>query len=189
MTKINLLPWREELRKQKRQEFFTVLLGTAILGVVLVFAINVFIGNQISNQEGRNQYLNTEIAKLDEKIKEIQNLQTRRNQLIERMKVIQDLQGNRPVIVHLLDELTRTLSDGVYYTKISRTDTKMSLEGMAESNNKISKLMRQLDASPWIGGSSLVSVKNKDEQGQAMNAFVLSVVQEIPKVEKQQESE
>ncbi len=189
MTRINLLPWREELRKQKKQEFFTVLFGMAILGVVLIFAINTFIGNQIATQEERNQFLTSEIAKLDEKIKEIKNLQTRRNQLIERMKVIQDLQGNRPVVVHLLDELTRTLADGVYYTKITRTDKKMSLEGIAETNNKISKLMRNLDGSLWLAGSSLTSVKNKDEQGQAMNAFVLSVSQEIPKVEQAKESE
>ncbi len=186
MTKINLLPWREELRKQKKQEFFTVLVGMVIIGALLVFSANTLIAGKISHQDGRNQYLSTEIKKLDDKIKEIKNLQARRNQLVERMKVIQNLQGNRPVVVHLLDELTRTIPDGVYYTKATRTGNKLTLEGLAETNNKISKLMRNLDNSVWFSNPNLSTVNNKEVGGKPVNAFVLSVNQVLPKVNKEE---
>ncbi|MBL4606567.1 MAG: PilN domain-containing protein [Pseudomonadales bacterium] len=186
MTKINLLPWREELRKKKRQEFFTILAGTVIVGALLIFLGNSIIAGNISHQNGRNQYLTTEIKKLDEKIEAIKDLQSRRNQLVERMKVIQNLQGNRPVIVHLLDELTRTVPDGVYYTKATRTGNKLTLEGIAETNNKISKLMRNLDDSSWFSNPNLSRVNNKEVDGKATNAFVLSVNQVLPKVKKEE---
>jgi len=187
MTKINLLPWREELRKKKKQEFFTVLVGMVIVGALLVFLANTLIVGKISHQDGRNQYLSTEIKKLDDKIKEIKNLQARRNQLVERMKVIQNLQGNRPVVVHLLDELTRTIPEGVYYTKATRTGNKLTLEGLAETNNKISKLMRNLDNSVWFSNPNLSTVNNQEVGGKSANAFVLSVNQVLPKVNKESE--
>lgn len=187
MTKINLLPWREELRKQKKQEFFTVLVGMVIVGALLVFLANSLIAGKISHQDGRNQYLSTEIKNLDEKIKEIKSLQARRNQLVERMKVIQNLQGNRPVVVHLLDELTRTIPEGVYYTKATRTGNKLTLEGLAETNNKISKLMRNLDNSVWFSNPNLSTVNNQEVGGKSVNAFVLSVNQVLPKVNKESE--
>lgn len=185
MTRINLLPWREEFRQQKKQEFFTVLAGMVVVGALLVFLANSIIDGRISHQNGRNQYLNTEIKKLDDKITEIKGLQARRNQLVERMKVIQNLQGNRPVVVHLLDELTRSIPDGVYYTKATRTGNKLKLEGIAETNNKISKLMRNLDGSAWFSNPSLSTVNNKEIGGKSVNAFILSVNQVLPKLNKE----
>lgn len=185
MTKVNLLPWREEFRQQKKQEFFTALVGMAIVGALLVFLANSVIDGNITHQNGRNQYLSTEIKKLDDKIIEIKGLQSRRNQLVERMKVIQNLQGNRPVVVHLLDELTRSIPEGVYYTKATRTGNKLRLEGIAETNNKISKLMRNLDGSKWYSNPSLATVNNKVVDGKSVNAFILSVNQVLPKLNKE----
>ena len=158
-----------------------------IVGALLVFLANSVIAGKVSHQDGRNQYLGTEIKKLDDKIKEIKGLQARRNQLVERMKVIQNLQGNRPVVVHLLDELTRTVPGGVYYTKATRTGNKLTLEGIAETNNKISKLMRNLDNSVWFSNPNLSTVNNKEVGGKSANAFVLSVNQVLPKANKESE--
>lgn len=187
MTQINLLPWREELRKEKRQEFLAVVVGMLVLGGVLIFAVNYFIDSKISSQNGRNQFLSGEISKLDNKIGEIKDLQKRRDQLVDRMKVIQALQGNRPVVVHILDELTRTIPDGVHYTKASKSGVSLRLEGVAETNNNISKLMRNLDESPWFKNPNLATVNNVVVQGVAMNKFILSVGQIMPDLDLDKE--
>lgn len=171
MAKINLLPWREELRKQQMQEF------GVLLGMVIVAAVVVSFGwkqqreSAVETQMKRNTYVEQEISLMDEQIKEIDELQRRRDALIERMNVIQGLQGNRPIIVHVFDQLAASLPDGVYYTSVKQVGNKLDVVGLAESNNRVSNLMRSLEASPWFVRPALNKVTAKGDQFE----FVLAV--------------
>ena len=113
--KINLLPWREELREEKKKEFVNVILGVVLVAGAIIFAVDRYYNGSIDNQNARNDFISAEIAKLEERIAEIQALQRQRAELLARMKVIQELQGNRPIIVRLFDELARKLSDRVFF--------------------------------------------------------------------------
>lgn len=185
-TKINLLPWREERRKQLQQEFVAMLGFAAVLGVVVVFGWYSLKQNQIETQQLRNTFVEKEVAKLEEDIKEIERLEERRQELVERMKVIQELQGNRPSIVYVFDQLVRTLPDGVYYTSIKRSGKSFEIQGVAESNNRISRLMRNLDESVWFQNPNLLSVTAASEGGER-NTFTLTVQQGTPREEEEQE--
>ena len=125
----------------------------------------------------RNNYLAGEIASLERKIEEIDALREKRDQLIERMRVIQELQGNRPVIVHMFDEMVRSLPDGVFYTSLARKGDALSIKGRAESNNRISSLMRRLDGSEWFTDPNLTAVKATEDKdgGDKSNDFDLTV--------------
>ena len=125
------------------------------LGVALVVLGDMVVNGQIDHQKARNQYLTENIRELDEKVAEIRELQKKRNQLMERMRVIQELQGNRPIIVRILDQLVRTVPDGVFYTSLKTQDKLISIQVIAESNNRVSSLMRQLDASDWLAEPNL----------------------------------
>lgn len=175
MSQINLLPWREELREEKKKEFFTILVGVVIIALGLIFLAGRSIGTDIDYQKGRNSYLTKEIKKLDQQNFEINQLEQKREELIERMNVIQSLQGNRPVIVRLYDELVRTLPDGVHYTSVTYKAGALSINGVAKSNNRVSELMRKLDRSQWFSGPNLSSVKANPSYGEQANNFVLTV--------------
>jgi type IV pilus assembly protein PilN len=155
MANINLLPWRERRREERKKAFF-ITLGAAF-GVAAAFlGIGIlYINGEIANQAARNKYITDQIAVLDTKIAEIRDLQDQKRALTERMAVIQDLQGRRPVIVRLFDELVRTLPDGVYYNTITRTGDAIALSGVADSANRVSTLMRYLDDSEWFADSNL----------------------------------
>lgn len=155
MAKINLLPWREELRKQRLQEFAVILGMVVVAAVIVAFGWKMAGERAVDEQKSRNSYVQTQIAELEESIKEIEVLQRRRDALIERMNVIQGLQGNRPTIVHVFDEFVTTLPDGVYYTAIKQSGNKFDITGIAESNNRISNLMRNLEASQWFANPNL----------------------------------
>lgn len=183
MARINLLPWREWERERKKKEFFVNLGAVVLLGAVLVLAGGWYLDGRIETQEARNKYLENEIAELDRKIAEIRELQKTRDELLARMRVIQELQGNRPVIVRVFDELVRTLATGVHFRKLQLQGTRLSVEGVAESNNRISTLMRNLDASDWFASPNLRSIKedpqNPDYGAQA-STFNLTFVQANP---------
>lgn len=166
MAKINLLPWREELRKQQMQEFIVVLVGVVVAALFVAFLWKQKVSADVENQKSRNSYIEGQIAQLDESIAEIEELQRRRDGLIERMNVIQGLQGNRPVIVHVFDQFVETLPEGVFYTSIKQTGNKFEVVGIAESNNRISNLMRSLEASPWFRNPQLVKVVAQGEMFQ-----------------------
>ncbi len=175
MSQINLLPWREELREEKKKEFFTALVGVVIIALGLVFLAGRSVGVDIDQQNSRNNYLTKEIAKLTQQNHEISQLKKKREELIERMKVIQSLQGNRPVTVRLFDELVRTLPDGVHYTGVTFSDGVLSIRGIAKSNNRVSQLMRELDRSNWFSGPNLSSVKANPAYGAQASDFILTV--------------
>ncbi len=167
MARINLLPWREWEREKRKQEFL-VNLALVLLGAGLaVFAWGWQLDGAIEQQTARNKVLTTEIAQLDEKIKEISTLRREREELLSRMRVIQDLQGNRPVIVRVFDELVRTMSKGVYYEELSMSGADLAVSGTAESNNRISSLMRNLDTSGWFQNPNLKSIKEASPNSQA----------------------
>lgn len=174
MTEINLLPWREARRERRQREFIMMLVGAAIIGIAIWWFWNQSVHQQIDNQRARNQFVQQHIDKLQSKIDEISDLKEKRSQLISHMKIIQSLQANRPTIVHLFDQLVRTLPDGVYFTKVQRKGKVFSISGVAENNNQISTLMRNLDASTWFESPSLKKVTAQDN---GSNAFDLSVSQ------------
>ncbi|MGX5221109.1 MULTISPECIES: type 4a pilus biogenesis protein PilN [Pseudomonas] len=184
MARINLLPWREQLREERKQRFLVALGGVLAVSAGLVFLGDQYLSSAIEQQNARNEFVRKEIAVLDTRIKEISELKKRREQLLERMKIIQDLQGNRPIIGRVFDQLVRTLPDGVYFTGLKMTGKNIAIVGAAESNNRVSNLMRNLDSSPWLTEPNLTEVKavTAGAVDQA-NVFQLTVQQTQPKLD------
>ena len=180
MAKINLLPWREQRREARRKEFLAILGAVAGAAAGLTLAAYLLVGAQINDQNDRNDYLKRHIAELDKKVVEIKELQTRRTQLLDRMKVIQDLQGTRPVIVRVFDEIVRTLPEGVYFRQLKRQAGVITILGTAESNNRVSSLMRRLDESDWFANPNLKSVKANPSFGEQANDFEMTVSVTMP---------
>ncbi|WP_406228073.1 PilN domain-containing protein [Pseudomonas siliginis] len=183
MARINLLPWREERREERRKRFLLVLIGVLAGSIGAVLIADQIITAAIERQMARNDYIGKQIAVVDERIKQISELKARRQQLVERMRIIQDLQGNRQISGRIFDQLARTLPDGVYFTDVKMADKTLSISGAAESNNRVSELMRNLDASDWFDAPSLNEVKaTSADQVEQANVFQLTVRQTQPKV-------
>lgn len=187
MATINLLPWRQERREQLKKEFLIILGGFAFCAAGIVLCWQLLLSNSITTQEARNKFLEERIQELDLQVKEIAELKKQKQELVERMQVIQSLQGNRPEIVHIFDELVRTLPDGVFYTSVVRQKNDISLIGTAESNNRVSSLMRQLDASEWFSSPNLQVVKANTGFGEQATDFTMRVTL-TPPVEVQAET-
>lgn len=181
MAQINLLPWREERRQELKREFLATIAFVVIFAAGVVLLADRVVNNQIDNQRGRNNYLTENIKELDKAVAEIKELQKRRNQLIDRMRVIQELQGTRPLIVRVLDQLVRTIPDGVFYSSLNTSNRRISINGIAESNNRVSSLMRRLDASDWLSGPNLDKVRAAPQYGDQANTFNLTVNVTAPK--------
>ena len=191
MARINLLPWREQLREERKREFFVLLMGVVIIAAGIVFLIDRGFRGDIRYQQARNDFLRREILVLDARIAEINELKEQKEQINSRMEVIQDLQGSRPVIVRIFDELVKTLPSGVYFNTLERNGERLEIEGIAESNNKVSELMRRLDDSDWFANPSLQQISaasadaNSDQR--AANAFSLTLMLEEPAREEEAE--
>lgn len=176
MANINLLPWREERRLELKKEFLVVL-GVAVAAALFALIVANRVYNAwIDNQNGRNAYLQSNIEELNRQVAEIKELDAKRRQLLDRMKVIQDLQGTRPLVVHVFDELVHTLPDGVFYQSLARGANKVDIVGVAESNNRVSSLMRQLDKSEWFENPNLTSVQAASEFGEQASSFKMTVL-------------
>lgn len=188
MPNINLLPWREERRKELKQEFFAVLGAVAFAGVVCVGLAWLMMNLSIDNQRDRNGFLQKHISDLEMQVKEIKQLKQRRAELLERMKIIQNLQGNRPVITRVFSELVTSLPDGVYFTKLSLKGKQLSIIGTAESNNRVSSLMRKLDKSEWFKNPNLTQVKANPGYGEQASDFTMSVKLVLPGIEDDEPS-
>ena len=183
MAKINLRPWREELRAEKQKQFVVMILGAAFIAVGLTFLWKTDMDNRIAYQESRNAYIETATKQLDKQIKEIEDLKRKRDELLSRMQVIQDLQGKRPVIVRVFDELVRTLPDGLFYTNLKKTGDTVDVVGMSESNSRISALMRRFEESDWFTNPNLSNVSAADNRRAGYSQFNLSVQQQTPEPE------
>ena len=180
MARINLLPWREARREEQKRAFLSILGLVAALAVMMLLLADRVVNSQIDNQRARNDYVTRNIRELDKQVEEIKDLQRKRNQLIERMRVIQELQGNRPIIVRVLDQLVRTVPDGVFYTNVASSGQQLSINGVAESNSRVSSLMRRLEASDWLAAPNLDAVRAALDYGDQANTFNLTVQVELP---------
>jgi type IV pilus assembly protein PilN len=161
MPRINLLPWREELRNQRRNQFFVALGGAAaVSGLLLLLSYFVFDG-LIGNQRDRNNFLKDEIARLDEQIEEILRLENSKARLLARMEIIEQLQRSRPGIVHVFDDLVTVMPEGVFLNSIKQTGRRIEMVGVAESNTRVSALMRNIDDSEWLTNPDLEVVEVK----------------------------
>lgn len=164
MAKINLLPWRDELREQRKKKFVAFCVGVAALGVASVFSGWVYFDHKLDDQEQANQLIVSTNQNLDAQLKSLDGLQERRNAIIERMKLIQGLQGQRPITVRLVDELVRVTPPTMYLSKFTRTGDKFTIEGKAESPNTVAELLRNLEASPWYRNAFMNSFLAAEEK-------------------------
>jgi type IV pilus assembly protein PilN len=180
MSHINLLPWREQRRKEQQKEFAVMAGLAAAAAVIAVFFAHVHVNGLIEHQQARNTYLQNEIRILDRQIAEIQELEATRQALIDRMNVIQELQRSRPVVVRLFDEMVTNLPEGTYLTSLEQRENNLTLQGRAESNARISAMMRNLEGSPWFGEPSLQVIETRDMDNIRVREFSLRVRQSTP---------
>lgn len=187
MAHINLLPWRDWERERLQNEFIrNLVLGIALAGVI-VYGVGAYLDGNVEYQESRNAYIQKKIKEKNKKIKEINDLKAKRQQLLARMQVIQELQGNRPVIVRVFDQLVRTLSNGVYYKEMNIAGSALTMEGIAESTNRISQLMRNLDNSEWFTEPNLKGIKEDTRFGEQASTFEMTVSQINPRYATEEE--
>jgi len=183
MIPINLLPHREERRKEQRKRFVALAVGTLAIGAGIVLAVHSYFGSRIQAQVGRNEYLLNEIAILDRQIEEIKKLKEQTEALLGRKQVVESLQSNRSETVRLLDQLVRQIPDGVYLKSVKQTGDRVNISGYASSNARVSTLMRNLEASPWLEAPSLVEIKAAVVDKQQQNEFIVNVNRTREKVE------
>jgi type IV pilus assembly protein PilN len=192
MANINLLPWREQLREERKQQFFATLGVVIGIAAIIIIVGDRYMNGRINAQNARNNYLREQIAGLDREIAEIRQLQQQKTELTARMTVIQDLQGTRPIIVRLFDELVRALPEGVYFNNIRRNDENIVMQGVADSNGRISALMRALDDSEWFEGAEFIGLTalggntSAGIQEATRNQFQLSVRITTPELETEE---
>jgi type IV pilus assembly protein PilN len=178
MANINLLPWREEQRRERNQLTMLGCLAMLAVATVIVFLGTSYMDSRMQHQKDRNAYVQSEIYALSEVIKEIEDLKGKRDQLLARMEVIQTLQTNRSQIVHVFDDLVTKLPKGVYYDNIAKLSNKFLIGGKAQSNGRVSALMRNLDSSDWFDNSSLTVVDVVDLGGASVSKFTVEVKEE-----------
>lgn len=181
MARINLLPWREELRKQRQQQFMALLGAAVIVTAALMAGVHFYVEDRMDFQRDRNAFLQTEIKKLDQQIKEINALDKTRQALEARMNIIQQLQTSRPEVVHLFDELARTLPEGVYLSSVQESNNNLVIKGTAQSNARVSTYMWNVEKSDWLGDPNLQVIETASKDGSRASQFVLNAKQARPK--------
>lgn len=175
MRKINLLPWREELRREAQRNFMILLIVAAVAAAGCVFAVNRYFDAQISNQNQRNAYLNTEIAKLDRQIARIAELDETRSRLLERKQVIEDLQANRTLMVRLFDQLVRTVPTGIRLLNARQVDDQITITGTSQSNARVSTYLRNLEASGVLHNPQLRIIEAETEETDSQMPYMFTV--------------
>ena len=174
MPRINLLPWREQERKVRRREFGVAAGAAVFAGVVFMGGGMILYQGWIDAQNAQNELLRKEIVKLDAQIADIQDLENRKQRLVARMEIIERLQRKRPEIVHLFDELTRTVPEGVYLTNIKENANKLELKGVAQSSTRVSTFMRNIDSSVWMDNPQLQVVEAAKDSPAGGSSFTLT---------------
>ena len=181
MPRINLLPWRTELRQKRKKEFLTALLGSVLVGGLLVYVSKLTVQSWTSGQLHRNDILTEEIAKLDKQIAEIKGLENQRERLLARMRVIDQLQRSRPEVVHLFDELVNAMPEGVNLTQVTQSNNRIDLSGIAQSSSRVSALMRNIDSSPWLADPHLDVVSGSTQGAPRNSQFSFKLyAQQVP---------
>ncbi len=179
-VRINLLPHREQKRQARQRQFISLALSLAVLGLALVALVHGVLAARLDNQVARNTLLKQEIAKLDEQIKEIDRLREQISAVLARKQVVETLQANRGEAVHLLDQLVRQLPDGIYLRNVKQNGAKVTVTGYAQSNARVSTLMRNIEASPWLTSPELVEIKLVPAPGtakdQKINEFTMNLL-------------
>lgn len=188
MPRINLLPWREEQRKQRQKDFAVSAAIAVVFGLLVVFFTNYIFEQRIDNQARRNDLLKQEIATLDKQIAEIRDLEAQKDRLLARMSIIEQLQRSRPEVVHLFDQLVRTLPEGVYLTSIKQEGSRLEIKGRAESSTRVSTLMRNIDGSDAMRSPMLQVVEAKDFDRQRLSEFTI-VAQQRTRLSEEEEAE
>lgn len=178
MVTINLLPWRDELRKQQQNQFYGVIGLVVLIAAGLVYAVNDYYSNAIAHQNNRNNFIVQQSQILDGKIKEIQELKQTRQRLIERMTLIQALEGDRPLIVRMFDEIARAVPEDVLYNSLVMKGNNITVKGVAKNNTRISSLMRNYDQSQLFADPTLVRVQSK---ANSSNEFEMRMKRTRPK--------
>ncbi len=173
MARVNLLPHRAEKRKRAKQHFAVVAAGAAVVGAGIVLLVHITVAERISVQQSRNQFLKGEIAKLDTEIAEINKLKDEIRALLARKQVIETLQADRAQTVHLLDELVKQMPEGVYLKSLSQKGLRVQLIGYAQSNARVSALMRNIESSRWLGSPELIEVKAATVDKKRLSEFNL----------------
>jgi type IV pilus assembly protein PilN len=160
MPRINLLPWRNEERKERKLAFFVAIGGATAAAAVVAFVGWVMLNSMIESQNQRNERLRAEIRLLDKQIEEINNLESAKQKFIARMEIIEKLQRSRPEIVHLFDEIVKQLPEGVYLTAVKQNDKRLRFDGIAQSSTRVSAFMRNIDGSEWLRNPDLEIVQS-----------------------------
>ena len=178
MAKINLLPWRQEQRKEQQRQFFTIMGLMVVLVAVGILAVHLQYARLIGVQNSRNDYLRKHITEVEKQIAEINELASKKERLLARMEIIQQLQRNRPEIVRLFDELVRVMPDGVYLSSLKQQNTSLIMTGVAQSNARVSALMRNIDQSEWMTNPQLDVIQSGTKQD-ADRTFTLRAQQKF----------
>jgi type IV pilus assembly protein PilN len=174
MPRINLLPWREQERKVRRREFAVALGAAAFAAVIFVMGGKLLYTSWTDSQNEKNNLLKKEIVKLDAAIADIQDLENRKQRLVARMEIIEKLQRKRPEIVHLFDELVKTVPEGIYLTAIKQTGNKLEIHGIAQSSTRVSTFMRNIDSSTWMDNPQLQVVEAAKDSPTGGSNFTLT---------------
>ncbi len=178
MPSINLLPWREEERKQRQRDFGVAAAGAVVAAIAVVVGTVFFYSSMISAQQDRNQRLTNEIVELEKSITEIDGLERQKERLLARMEIIEQLQKSRPEIVHLFDEIVEQLPEGVYLTGMKQTGSRVEIRGVAQSSTRVSALMRQIDASDWLGDPEVERVETTQSGASRQAEFIVYLKQQ-----------
>jgi type IV pilus assembly protein PilN len=163
MARINLLPWRDQQRKQQQQELLAAILAGMGFACLIMIFVHIYYSDEIDYQNQRNQFLTDQIAELDKQIEEIKTLESKKNRLIAKMEVIEQLQTSRPEIVHFFEEMAKSVPEGVQLHEIAQADRSIKVKGQAQSNARVSSYMNNVDASPWLENPQLVVIESKAE--------------------------
>jgi type IV pilus assembly protein PilN len=174
MIRINLLPHREAARKERREQFFVLGGLVSVLAALIVFAIYTLIAGYISTQDGSNDFLKREIAVLDKQLDQIKRLKEQTQALLSRKQVIENLQRDRGETVYMLSELVKQVPEGVYLKSLKQDGLKVNITGYAQSNARVSALMRTVEASPWLENPQLIEIRATVLNGRRINEFGMS---------------
>lgn len=180
MAHINLLPWREERREERQKQFYLALVGGLVFAATVLYLVMMYADSLIDEQNQRNAFLQQEITKVDKKIAEIKDLEKQRERLLARMQVIQELQESRPKIVKVFDSLPRIAPEGVNFDSVTRRGDQITFEGVAQSNNRVSVFMQQIDANEEYQESKLRVIQRSSSRDDAIRKFTVVVNESKP---------